>query len=145
MYGIFITNDNIVLRAASLFDMDTFVQRGWRQLSASEIAAAGMTGYEHLINPVNTVANADGSITFTPPTPLSNEDLFESLRIATQQRLTETDQYGMDDYPDNEKRAAYRLYRTALRELNRQEGAPWDGGGELTPWPVFPLEDKNEA
>ena len=46
-----------------------------------------------------------------------------------------TDQYSMDDYPDNERRAAYRA---DLRALNHQKGAPWDGGGELTPWPELP-------
>ncbi|WP_407844840.1 phage tail assembly chaperone [Desulfovibrio falkowii] len=44
----------------------------------------------------------------------------------------------MDDYPDNEKRAAFRAYRAELRGLNHEEGAPWDGGGDLTPWPKLP-------
>lgn len=68
----------------------------------------------------------------------SGEELSTLLRIATEQRLAATDQYGMDDYPDNEKRAEFRAYRTELRMLNHREGAPWDGGGELTPWPVLP-------
>lgn len=29
-------------------------------------------------------------------------------------------------------------YIQALRDLPAQEGAPWDGGGELTPWPERP-------
>ncbi|MDY0204729.1 MAG: phage tail assembly chaperone [Desulfovibrio desulfuricans] len=31
-----------------------------------------------------------------------------------------------------------KAYRQFLRDLPAQEGAPWDGGGELTPWPELP-------
>lgn len=72
-----------------------------------------------------------------PPAPTA-EELSERLRNITASRLAETDMYGMADYPDNEKRAAFRAYRAELRELNHQEGAPWDGGGDETPWPVIP-------
>ena len=45
----------------------------------------------------------------------------------------------MQDYPlDNTLKEAVQLYRQALRDLPSQEGAPWDGGGEETPWPVMP-------
>lgn len=45
----------------------------------------------------------------------------------------------MDDYPlDNTRKEAVRLYRQALRDLPAQEGAPWDGGREETPWPEIP-------
>ena len=113
-------------------------KEGWRELSSAEIAAAGMTGYEHIVGPHNTNINAAGSIAFTPPEPPSDVELYENLRIETAQRLAETDMYGMDDYPDNEKRAVFRAYRADLRALNRQPGAPWDGGGKSTPWPELP-------
>ncbi len=29
-------------------------------------------------------------------------------------------------------------YRQALRDITDSEGAPWDGGGEATPWPTVP-------
>lgn len=64
---------------------------------------------------------------------------FERLRSVRDQRLAATDYLLMEDYPlDNTLKEAVRLYRQALRDLPSQEGAPWDGGGESTPWPVMP-------
>lgn len=34
--------------------------------------------------------------------------------------------------------AAWDTYAQALCKLPEQAGAPWDGGGQLTPWPVQP-------
>lgn len=138
MYGIFVNNDTDVLRAASASDREMFVGRGWRELTPDEITAAGMEGYEHIVSPLNTTADADGIITFKPPAPPSETELYESLRLEAERLLAATDQYGMDDYPDNELRAAYRAYRADLRGINRQPGAPWDGGGPATPWPAPP-------
>ena len=45
----------------------------------------------------------------------------------------------MPDYPiSDDQRAVVQAYRQALRDLPSQEGAPWDGGGEETPWPELP-------
>lgn len=64
---------------------------------------------------------------------------FERLRAERDRRLTATDYLLMQDYPlDNTRKEAVRLYRQALRDLPSQEGAPWDGGGESTPWPAAP-------
>ena len=64
---------------------------------------------------------------------------FERLRAERDRRLTATDYLLMQDYPlDNTRKEAVRLYRQALRDLPSQEGAPWDGGGESTPWPDLP-------
>ena len=64
---------------------------------------------------------------------------FERLRAERDRRLTATDYLLMQDYPlDNTLKEAVRLYRQALRDLPSQEGAPWDGGGESTPWPDLP-------
>ena len=38
-----------------------------------------------------------------------------------------------------EQYAALLTYIQALRDIPQQEGAPWDGGGELTPWPIKPV------
>lgn len=63
---------------------------------------------------------------------------FERLRAERDRRLTETDYLLMPDYPLSEdSRAAVQAYRQALRDLPAQEGAPWDGGEEETPWPVM--------
>lgn len=72
------------------------------------------------------------------PTP-SSEELFATLRAARDARLMATDKYMLSDYPISETDlAAVRAYRAALRDLPGQPGAPWDGGGEATPWPIMP-------
>lgn len=61
---------------------------------------------------------------------------FERLRAERDRRLTATDYLLMPDYPiSDDQRAVVRAYRQALRDLPAQSGAPWDGGGEETPWP----------
>ena len=64
---------------------------------------------------------------------------FERLRAERDRRIAATDYLLMPDYPLAENsRAAVQSYRQALRDLPTQEGAPWDGGGEATPWPAMP-------
>ena len=64
---------------------------------------------------------------------------FERLRAERDRRLAATDYLLMPDYPlDDTLKGAVQLYRQALRDLPSQEGAPWDGGGEATPWPEIP-------
>lgn len=72
--------------------------------------------------------------------PTTEAERFESLRIARDSKLAATDHLlATPDYPLTEaQREAITVYRQALRDLPSQEGAPWDGGGELTPWPVKP-------
>ena len=54
-------------------------------------------------------------------------------------QLAQTDKFTLPDYPiTDEQRQAILTYRQAIRALNHQEGSPWDGGGELTPWPEEP-------
>lgn len=61
---------------------------------------------------------------------------FERLRAERDRRLTATDYLLMPDYPISDvQRAVVQAYRQALRDLPAQSGAPWDGGGESTPWP----------
>ena len=64
---------------------------------------------------------------------------FERLRSERDQRLAATDYLLMPDYPLSDgQRTVLQVYRQALRDLPSQEGAPWDGGGEKTPWPESP-------
>ena len=64
---------------------------------------------------------------------------FARLRTERDRRLAETDYLLMADYPLSEnQRTVLQVYRQALRDLPSQEGAPWDGGGEETPWPEIP-------
>lgn len=67
------------------------------------------------------------------------EARFERLRAERDRRIAATDYLIMPDYPlAEDSRAAVRSYRQALRDLPTKEGAPWDGGGETTPWPAMP-------
>lgn len=130
---------NVVLNCDSDEDIKEFIKQGYREITAQELASAGMTGYEHLVSPANTAVSEDGIITFTPPEPPSSESLFASFRTERDRRLAATDYLLMPDYPlDDTLKGAVQAYRQALRDLPSQEGAPWDGGGEATPWPVIP-------
>lgn len=71
--------------------------------------------------------------------PPSSEMLFANLRAERDGRIAATDYLIMPDYPlAEDSRAAVQIYRQALRDLPTKEGAPWDGGGEATPWPAMP-------
>lgn len=64
---------------------------------------------------------------------------FARLRAERDRRLAATDYLLMPDYPiPDDQRAVLQSYRQSLRDLPSQEGAPWDGGGEETPWPELP-------
>lgn len=81
-----------------------------------------------------------GAVTVRPEKPAPTEaELFQQLRAERDRRLTATDYLLMQDYPiPADQRTAVQAYRQALRDLPAQEGAPWDGGGEETPWPELP-------
>ncbi len=66
MNKIFII-DNAVFNIDGEDEAKSITKNGGRELSLQEIAAAGMTGYEHLVSPANTSVYPDGRIVFTPP------------------------------------------------------------------------------
>ena len=72
------------------------------------------------------------------PAPTA-EQLYAILRATRDARLAATDKYMLADYPISEDNLArVKAYRATLRDLPEQSGAPWDGGGEATPWPIMP-------
>lgn len=72
------------------------------------------------------------------PEPTEQEK-FILLRGMRDGKIAATDYLIMPDYPlPEEKKAGVLAYRQALRDLPAQSGAPWDGGGEGTPWPELP-------
>lgn len=74
-----------------------------------------------------------------PALLMSEGELFANLRAERDRRVAATDYLLTPDYPlAEDKRVAISAYRQALRDLPAREGAPWDGGGELTPWPDKP-------
>lgn len=81
-----------------------------------------------------------GAMLDRPEKPAPTEaELFQQLRAERDRRLAATDYLLMPDYPlNNISKEAVKMYRQALRDLPSQEGAPWDGGGEETPWPLMP-------
>lgn len=78
----------------------------------------------------------------TPPPPTQAEivaEHFATLRLERDSRLDTTDKYLLADFPISpEKLEEIKVYRQILRDIPQQEGTPWDGGGELTPWPILP-------
>lgn len=140
--------DTQVINVDSEPDLNRYTSAGWTLLTPKQIEAAGMLGYEHLVSPANTAVNADGSITFTPPKPPSADELFSRLRSERDSRITDllwmrerhADELelGKETSLTQEQHTALLTYIQALRDLPTQPGAPWDGGGELTPWPELP-------
>ena len=80
--------------------------------------------------------------------PLTVEELFDRLRNQRDSRLSSviwmrerhSDELALGKEPTlaPEQYTALLTYIQALRDLPAQPGAPWDGGGELTPWPEKP-------
>lgn len=70
----------------------------------------------------------------------SEEARFSRLRTERDNRMIATDFAVLPDYPiDSDLLEKVKAYRQYLRDLPSLEGAPWDGGGPETPWPVNPL------
>lgn len=80
--------------------------------------------------------------------PDTLEERFRMLRMARDAKLAEYDKHisqldrMLRMYPNNmdyyNLRNSWDDYAITLCNLPEQPGAPWDGGGELTPWPVVP-------
>lgn len=88
----------------------------------------------------DVVRGYDGGLYYKSAVPSAPSTVvFGYLRTERDRRLSATDYLLMQDYPlDNTHKEAVQAYRQALRDLPSQEGAPWDGGGESTPWPELP-------
>ena len=110
--------------------------------SDGTIASARNIPYEGAVLVDYEVAQVGGRLYKAgtePAGPTENDLLLSRLRGACEMRLAATDKYVMPDYPISaEKMEEVKAYRAAIRALNRQPGAPWDGGGDETPWPEQP-------
>lgn len=83
----------------------------------------------------------------TPPAP-TIEELFDMLRsfrdarisavLWMRERHSDELELGKETTLTPEQYTALLTYLQALRDIPAQPDAPWDGGGELTPWPVMP-------
>ena len=73
------------------------------------------------------------------PMPPTSEQLFTSLRAERDVRLASTDKMLLPDYPISaDALSLVKAYRTALRDLPDQPGAPWPN--QDIPWPALPAE-----
>lgn len=137
MYRIFNLNGKI-FNVDNDEDANNALKSGAVEITDDVIVSSGIRGFENLVSPNNTSITNDGTITFIRPIE-SNGLLFILLRSERDRRLAATDFLLMPDYPlSDDQRAVVQAYRQALRDLPAQEGAPWDGGGETTPWPELP-------
>ena len=125
----------------NLYDPETGQGSVWREEDAPAQLAKGMITEEAWLEICAAKAAEERAIWLTSPD--TESERFELLRSARDAKLTATDYLVAPDYPlADEQRAVVTAYRQALRDLPAQEGAPWDGGGELTPWPEMPVVSK---
>ena len=83
----------------------------------------------------------------TPPAP-TTEELFDMLRsfrdgrisavLWMRERHSDELALGKETTLTPEQYTELLTYIQALRDIPAQPGVPWDGGGELTPWPAKP-------
>ena len=113
-----------------------------RRVNDAWVDVENHVGEKGFVNGVPTTIEEYGPLpegwSATPPAP-TEEQLFVTLRASRDARLAATDKYLLPDYPITaDALALVKAYRAALRALPDQAGAPWDGGGDETPWPVMP-------
>ena len=113
-----------------------------RRVNGAWVNVENHVGETGFVNGVLTKIEGYGPLpdgwSVTPPPPTADQ-LFAALRAARDAMLADTDRMLLPDYPITaEALEKVKTYRAALRDLPDQPGAPWDGGGELTPWPELP-------
>lgn len=62
-----LVHDGSIRNVDNEADAGALLALGAHELTATEIAEAGMAGLEHLVSPLNTSVGPDGRITFSPP------------------------------------------------------------------------------
>ncbi|MBD5416684.1 MAG: hypothetical protein HDR50_03255 [Desulfovibrio sp.] len=125
----------------NLYDPETGQGSVWREEDAEAKLAEGMISEAAWLE-IRAEKAAEARVAWLAD-PDTEAERFSLLQQACAAKLTETDKLVQPDYPlSDTDRAAMFSYRKAIRELNHQPGAPWDGGGELTPWPEEPTVKK---
>lgn len=118
--------------------------KNWEQVEDHK----GKSGY---VNGVPTEIKEYGPLpdgwSDTPPAP-TIEELFDMLRsfrdghisavLWMRERHSDELELGKETTLTPEQYTALLTYIQALRDLPAQPGAPWDGGGDATPWPELP-------
>lgn len=126
------------MASVNLYDPETMMGSVWREEDAPAKIAEGYITEEEYKARCAAKAEAERQEWLTSEDTLPER--FSMLRRARDAKIAEWDYYVLADYPDvgSAMKTAVLEYRQALRDLPSQEGAPWDGGGELTPWPDDP-------
>ncbi len=131
----------------NLYDPETGMGSVWREEDAEAKLAEGFITQEAWLE-ICAQKGAEAYAAWLAD-PKTEAVRFELLRQARDAKLAEHDvqvvqlqrqaRAGADVADDL---AAWDAYAVALCDLPAQAGAPWDGGGEATPWPVEPVVTK---
>lgn len=133
-----------LLVACDQLDIARWNDKVWEQVEDHK----GKSGY---VNGVPTEIKEYGPLpdgwSDTPPAP-TIEELFDMLRsfrdghisavLWMRERHSDELELGMEPTLTPEQYTALLTYVQALRDIPAQPGAPWDGGGDATPWPELP-------
>lgn len=116
----------------------------WGQVEDHKGESGYVNGQHHTINEYGPLPDGWSE---TPPPP-TTEELFTRLRserdtrisavLWMRERHSDELELGTETSLTPEQYTALLTYVQELRDLPAQPGAPWDGGGELTPWPELP-------
>lgn len=116
----------------------------WEQVEDHKGESGYVNGQPHTINEYGPLPEGWSD---TPPPP-TIEELFDTLRSVRDGRISavlwmrerhaDELELGKETSLTPEQYTTLLTYIQALRDLPDQPGAPWDGGGELTPWPELP-------
>lgn len=141
--------DNRVVNTDNDEDAALWLKRGARELSADEIDTT-FGEQAHLAGPHNSVVQADGSITFTPPAPKTEElaalaraerdrlmrEVYDPAMMQLLRRHRTAVTAGADTAEINASIAAWDAYAIALEGVPEQSGFP----NEIL-WPQEPAAD----
>ena len=116
----------------------------WEQVEDHKGKSGYVNGHPHEVKEYGPLPEGWSD---TPPPP-TIEELFDTLRSVRDGRISavlwmrerHADELELGKEPTltPEQYTALLTYIQALRDLPAQPGAPWDGGGDETPWPELP-------
>lgn len=130
----------------NLYDPNTLQGSVWNEKDVERKRAEGFLNEDEYKELMAEKAAVEHGKWLTSPDTI--EERFQMLRSARDAKLSAYDvkvaqftRKAREGEDMEATLAAWDAYATALCELPEQAGAPWDGGGELTPWPAEPSAD----
>lgn len=129
------------MATVNLYNPETLKGSVWNVNKVPEMTANGWLTKEQYQAICDKKAADAYQVWLTSPDTV--DERFRMLRQARDGKLAATDYLMSADYPlADDARYAVETYRMDLRNITDLPGAPWDGGGKLTPWPVMPTIKK---